>query len=96
MLHEMRTQAMGVKLEIDEYLRAGAPESWEVESANPGCLAMQMCAMAAVHRVARGPLAWNGPGRYILTLREGASQAQDWTKLDDAVIEATKVGLLDY
>lgn len=90
MLREARIRASGVKLEIDEYVASGAPETWTVDSPNPVCLAMQMCAMAAVHRVPRGPLAWDGPGRYILSLREGASQAQDWTKLDDALVKATK------
>ena len=90
MLHAARVRATGAKLEIDEYVAAGAPETWTVFAPNPDCLAMDMCAMAAVHRVARGPLAWTGPGRYDLVLRAGASQAQDWTKLDDAVVEAVR------
>ena len=92
MLMETRARATGVKLEIDDYIAAGAPETWTVHAPNPNCLAMQMCAMAAVHRVARGPLAWTGPGKYDLVLCVGASQAQDWTKLDDAVVEAVRSG----
>lgn len=90
MLQEARVRATGVKLEIDDYIMAGAPETWTVFASNPDCLAMQMCAMAAVHRVARGPLAWTGPGHYDLVLRVGASQVQDWTKLDDAVVESVR------
>jgi hypothetical protein len=88
MLDKIRARATGAKFEIDNYIAAGAPEVWTVFAPNPDCLAMEMCAMAAVHRVARGPLNWTEPGHYDLVLREGASQAQDWTKLDDAVVEA--------
>lgn len=84
---DTQAAALGAKEAIDEYILAGTPEMWKVQAPNPKCLATYACAMAAVHRVSRGTLGWGGPGVYELYLIEGASQAQDWTKMDDATVE---------
>lgn len=96
MTDDPRIRRLELKVEATEYIEAGLPEAWEVEASNPICLAIQMSAMAAMHLVPRGPLAWEGPGKYRLTLEMGASQSTDWDKLDDCRVTAVKYGALDW
>lgn len=82
---------------LGDVVRNASNDTYQVKCVVPEDLAMAMGMYAAYHmapgRCPLGPT-WTGPGFYEIWNDIGASQAQDWTKLDDSVVMARKVAEL--
>lgn len=97
MLYNEPTRVAKKALEaLAEVLRNGLedPEQgFETECITPEYLALIAGMFAAVHGAPGRPClfdAWNGPGLYRIALQCGASQSQDFDKLDDLWVIVAK------
>lgn len=95
-LQQLAKKAANAIEALGDVVRNAFDDTYKVKCVVPEDLAMAMGMYAAYHMSSRCLLdeAWNGPGFYEIWNDIGASQAQDWTKLDDSVVLARKTAEL--